>query len=182
MFSLLSMISRLGSENVLRQICIYLLQIQSSSSWIITMRSLSTKYLLPDPLLVLIEPPCKIAYKNLVRKKVLEYHHLNIVRDIKSKRSLRFLKAEYLPLGYGPPPLWLSCNGSISAIAAAKIQAKILSGRYRDDYLMSNFSKNPVGCCTLGSCGFFPGDVVHYLSGACKALSIQLSTTIIIIH
>ena len=47
----------------------------------------------------------------------------------------------------------------------------------RDDYLISKF-KNTSGCCTLESCNFFPGDVVHYLSGACPALSRQLSVTL----
>ena len=81
----------------------------------------------------------------------------------------------YLPLGCGPHPLWLSCYGSESAIAAAKIQAKILSGRYRDDYLVSKF-KNTDGSCT--NCGAYPGDVTHYLSGSCPVLSRQLNSTL----
>ena len=73
--------------------------------------------------------------------------------------------------------MWPSCEGSESAIAAAKIQAKILSGRYRDDYLISKY-KDTTGCCTLGSCDHFPGDVTHYLSRDCPALSSQLNTTL----
>ena len=94
---------------------------------------------------------------------------------MKEKSSLRFLRAEYLPIGSGPHPLWLSCGSSPSAIEAAVIQAKILTGPYRDDYLCSKWD-NQSGNCKM--CNFFPGDCLHYLSGTCSYLSEALSQTL----
>ena len=70
--------------------------------------------------------------------------------------------------------MWLSCEGSKSAIEAAKVQAIILSGRYRDNYIMSKFNRENSGCCSM--CYYYPGNVQHYLSGLCPALSSQLHT------
>ena len=60
------------------------------------------------------------------------------------------------------------CEGSAPAIKAARVQATILTGRYRDDYLISKFNEQSSGCCSM--CGSFPGSVSHYLSGHCPAL------------
>ena len=90
---------------------------------------------------------------------------------MRRKPSLKFIKADFLPLGLGPHQLWLSCEGSDSAIQAALIQSKILTGRYRDDVLLSKFDNRKSGRCSLPNCNNFPGDVVHYLSGSCPALA-----------
>ena len=65
--------------------------------------------------------------------------------------------------------LWSSCEGSRSAIDAATIQAKIISGRYRDIYLLSKFSTNVP--CMVSS---LDPSVMHYLSGNCLPLSDKL--------
>ena len=129
-------------------------------------------------LLVLQQQPTKLQFKKLVTSKILDFWHSKILEDIEQKRSLRFLRGNFLPLGKGPHPLWLSCGDSESAIEAAIINAKILSGRYRDDYLISKWNSNTSGCCMSKNCSFFPGDVTHYLSGNCSALSSQLNLTL----
>ena len=63
---------------------------------------------------------------------------------------------------------------SKSLIEAATIQAIILSGRYRDDYLTAKFSRQNQGHCLM--CGYYPGNVSHYLSGACPTLATQLQS------
>ena len=108
-----------------------------------------------------------------VRSRILHFWHSKLVHSAMLKPSLKYLRIEFLPLVCGPHPLWLSCQGSPSALEAAKI----LSGRYRDDYLLSKFN-NSSGRCTLGSCTYFPGDVTHYLSGDCPYLTHQLQSTL----
>ena len=139
-------------------------------------RLLTKQYGLPYPILVLVSPPTKLRFNKLVRNKVLEYWHSKLLNDMETKSSLKFLKASFLPLGVGPHPLWLSCEGSQTAIAAAVIQATIITGRYRDDYLVSKWNPQYTGNCS--NCNFFPGDVTHYLSGNCPSLSSQLQITL----
>ena len=141
------------------------------------LRDLAAVYVLPDPLQVLMSPPPKNIFKKLVRKRILDFWHKKLVKDSNSKPSLRFLQAEFLPLGSGPHPLWLSCEGSPTATRAAILEAHIITGRYRDDYLSSKWDGGS-DCCRLPDCGFFPGDCVHYLSGKCPALRDALMSTL----
>ena len=113
----------------------------------------------------------------MVNEKVLDYWHLKTIEDMEEKSSLKFLRGRFLPLGSGPHPLWLSLNGSASAIQAAVLQTKILIGCYRDDYYSSKWN-NKTGHCSLLDCDHFPGDVRHYLSGTCPSLSEPLKITL----
>ena len=132
-------------------------------------------YDLPDPLQILTDPPTKSHFKKLTRKKILDHWHRRIVTEVKSKSSLKFLRPEFLPLGMGPHPIWTSCGDSPTATRSATIVCQILSGRYRDDYLSSKWSDNPGNC---SNCGQYPGNVTHYLSGNCPALSTSLMNTL----
>ena len=90
--------------------------------------------------------------------------------------SLKFLCTKFLQLGSKPHLLWLSCGSSPTAVRAATVQARILSGRYKDGYLRSKYTEID-GSCQLRGCGIFPGDVAHLLSGKCVALRPHLSQT-----
>ena len=91
--------------------------------------------------------------------------------------SLHFIRTDFLPLGRGPHPIWTSRQSSSSAVNAAVIQARLLSGRYRTDYLASKWTGES-GCCTLPGCGAMPGDTVHLLSGQCPALRKFLASSL----
>ena len=91
------------------------------------------------------------------------------------KPSLKYLRPQFLPLGKGPHPLWVSCGSSGSAVRAATIVARIISGRYRDDKLVSRW-KNTSGACSM--CSYVCGDTVHLLSGECPPLQIALNSTL----
>ena len=56
-FSLLGMIARLGSENVLYQQALHSLRHDIKSSWFINRRKVSVMYDLPDPIMILNETP-----------------------------------------------------------------------------------------------------------------------------
>ena len=176
-FGLLGMVSRAGPQNDLNKLAVFLLHNQVSTSLFFKLRDLSAMYTLPDPLQILLFPPPKNVFKNLVRKRILDYWHKKLVQDSKTKSSLCFLQAEFLPLGAGPHPPWLSCESSPTANRAAIIMAHIISGRYRDDYLSSRWDGGS-NCCRLPNCGFFPGDCSHYLSGSCPALKDALLATL----
>ena len=45
----------------------------SSSSWFIQIQHLCTKYSLPSPLSLLTNPPTKSTYKNLIKKKLVDF-------------------------------------------------------------------------------------------------------------
>ena len=74
MLCLLGMIGRLGPSNILNQIGRHaLISGTNIHSWFIQIRKISTKYGLPDPLLVLQLPPTKAMWKSQCRSKVNDH-------------------------------------------------------------------------------------------------------------
>ena len=178
MFRLLDMIARLGPNNYLFAIGVFSIHNQITSSWFWRLQELAVKYDLPSPLNILLSPKSKFTFKKLVKTKVVYFWRNFYIQSMKVKSSLHFLRSEFLPFGSGPHSVWLSCEGSETAIHAATIQAKILTGKYRDDKLLSKFSEGLSGSCTLPGCNFYPGDCTHWLSFKCPALSSALSSTL----
>ena len=107
---------------------------------------------------------------------MISYWHKQLFTSSKTKPSSEFLRVDFLPLGKGPHPMWLSCGDSSSAVEAATLQAKIMSGKYKDDKYVSHYETNSNGACAL--CSHFPGDFVHLLSGHCPPLYRALSSTL----
>ena len=142
------------------------------------MRSVSQKYLLPDPLQILISPLSKKPFKSAVKKAVISHWHSALQAETEQKTGLVFLHPAFLPLGRGPHPLWWTCGSSPSAVQAATVQAKMLSGRYRTCWLRRHFGLGETGACRLPGCGMVPGDTAHLLRGECPALLPALSSTI----
>ena len=68
-------------------------------------------------------------------------------------------------------PIIVSAGLSASKVAMATVQMKMLSGRYRTNSLMSHWSKNRSGCCSLSpECIEIKEDIPHILQ-FCPALS-----------
>ena len=57
------------------------------------------------------------------------------------------------------------------------MQARLLSGRYRTDYLLSKWTSGS-GACSLPGCLADRGDTLHLFSGQCTALRGFLSQTL----
>ena len=91
--------------------------------------------------------------------------------------SLCFLRPSFLPLTGKPHPLWSSCKSSPTAVRAATIQGRILSGRYHTDLLRSRWDGND-GSCRLPGCGVPEADTVHLLSGQCITLQPYLNASL----
>ena len=65
----------------------------------------------------------------------------------------------------------------MSATRAACVQAKMLSGRYRTDYMISKWSGES-GECLLPGCKAPKGDLIHLFSGYCPPLRMALALAI----
>ena len=100
-----------------------------------------------------------------------------MIAEAESLTSLRYMRLSFLPLGHGAHPLWWTCYSSSSAVRAATVMAKMLSGRYRSCWLRRHWTQES-GACRLPGCGQVPGDVAHLLSGECLALQPYLTTTL----
>ena len=173
-FSLLARVARLGPENIIFKVAQFSLENPYTGSYFLMLRKLSLKYSLPDPVAFLLNPPSKAYWKGLVRSKVADFWHTKLCKIAESKSSLKYLKCEFLELGKSPHPLWESCQGSHFAIKIACVQAKMLSGNYRSDAVLSKFSKTDNPSCKLPGCSSPLSDVTHLLSGTCPPLKESL--------
>ena len=176
-FTLLHMVAVLGPTNILHQHALYMLHHSVKHSWFLKLRQTSLLYSLPDPLQVLVCPPTKQEFKKSVKTAIRCYWHLVLTEQAAALPSLRYLHPAFLPLGPKPHPLWTTCNSSPSAVRAATVQAKMLSGRYRSCWLRRHWTEES-GACRLPGCGATPGDVAHLLSAECPALQPHLALTL----
>ena len=176
-FTLLHMVAMLGPNNTLYQHAAYMLHHSVPNSWFSSLRQTADQYCLPDPLQILISPPPKLEFKAKVKSAIKGYWHDTLVRQAASLPSLCFLRSHFLPLGDGPHPVWWTCGSSASAVRAATVQAKMLSGRYRTCWLRRHWTGES-GACRLPDCGHVPGDIPHLLSAECPALQPYLATTL----
>ena len=122
------------------------------------------KYSLPSPLSLLSHPLSKSSFKTLVKKRVVDYWQQEVQEEAKSKPSLlKFFKPEYMSL-VKPHPLWTTAQNNQFEINKSLVVAKLLSGRYRSDWLCRHWSKtNPSGHCLLCPGENIPGTVEHML-------------------
>ena len=170
------MIALLGPINILWKHGTYVLQHSLQLSWFSAVRDLTLQYSLEDPLLTLTSPPSsKTAWKTKVRSAVTAYWHRKLTAAASNLPSLLFLCPSFLSLGRGTHPLWVTCGSSPTAVRAATVQARMLSGRYRTDWLRRHWTGES-GACRLPACTFNQGDLPHLLTGACPALAPSLST------
>ena len=171
------MIAKLGSGSILFQHAMHTLLYSIPNSWFTALRLLSAQYALPDPIQTLVSPPEVKLFKSTVKSAVTSHWHSALMTMAAPLNSLRYLRPGFLPLGQGPHPLWWTCQSSPSAVRAATVQAKMLSGRYRSCWLRRHWT-HETGACRLPGCGMSPGDVAHILCGECPALQEALSQTL----
>ena len=122
-------------------------------------------------------PPPKERFKADTKTAIFSYWRDFLIAEAEPLSSLRYMRLAFLPLGRGAHPLWWTCSSSSSAVRAATVMAKMLSGRYRSCWLRRHWTQES-GACRLPGCGQMPGDVAHLLSGECHALQPYLATTL----
>ena len=169
----LGMIARLGPENILHQHGRHALLnddcYNTSKSWFSNTRSLCQQYALPDPLLILQSPPTHLYWKRLTKSKVLDWWQTKYRGTAEHMGSLVFFKPSFMSLST-PHPMWTSAASPFE-VSKTVVTARMLSGRYRTDTLMSNWSfSNPTGVCRLPGCHGEPGTLQHILL-ECPALA-----------
>ena len=160
---LFAMIARLP-DNILHSLAEYsLIHLpDNAKSWFMLIKKLCFQYNLPNPLLLLQNPPEKVNFKKEVKSKVLDYWQRKYREDALKLSSLVYFKPEFMSLST-PHPVWTTCGSSVYEVNKACIQAKFLSGRFRTDKLLSHFSPQNSKFCQLHPDQPEAGDLEHHL-------------------
>ena len=161
--TLFGMICRLPN-NILHRLAQNILTTYPDSikSWFMQIKKLCFQYNLPHPLLLLTDPPSKAEFKNLVRQNVLDFWQSKLRAAAAPLPSLKYFKPQFMSLS-SPHPLWTSCGDNSYELNKACIQAKYLSGRFRTDKLLADFSKENSPFCQLHPDSQTEGDLLHHL-------------------
>ena len=162
--SLFSMICRLPADP-LNTHARYILSLPAGPpvcSWFLQIKSICNLYCLPHPLALLQDPLPKDKFKVMVKSKVLQYWHNKLQDEAASLPSLQYLQAPFLSLTRCHP-LWSTMNTSSYQVNQATVQAIMLSGRYRTEYLCRHWSDNHYGYCRTGSCDQVEEQLEHIL-------------------
>ena len=173
--NLFGMITRLPG-NILHKLADKLLSTEpdNSKSWFIGIRHLCSLYNLPSPLQLLSNPLSKAAFKSQVTLKVIDHWQDILRKEASPKTSLLFFNPSYMSLST-PHLLWTTCSSNPFETNKATVQASLLSGRYKTDYLSRHWNhSNPHGFCLLCPEKLLFGTVQHFLLH-CEALSEQRS-------
>ena len=161
---LLGMISRMPGS-ILHQYASEVFTSRGTAwSWFHQVRDLCLKYQLPHPLTFLTKTITKEAFKNLVKKHVINFWELKLRADADPLLSLKYFKPEFMSL-LKPHPLLVTAGAHPYEVAKAGVQALFLSGRYRTELLCSHWSNNEHGHCLLPSCAglLIKEDLEHIL-------------------
>ena len=169
MLSIFGMITRLRGNIInTHAVNIFNFSTPSSKSWFHQIRDLCLQYGLPHPAYLLSSPPTKTAFKNLVKKNILNYWEQRLRAEAAHLDSLKFFNPSFMSLA-SPHPLWTTAGSSPTKVSMAKVQALMISGRYRTEGLCSHWSSNSQGYCRLtDSCNIME-DITHILQ-ICPAL------------
>ena len=142
---------------------------RTAKSWFQQVRDICLLYSLPHPLELLQHPPTKLSFKNLVKRNVTEYWENLLRTETLHLSSLIFFNSTQLSL-QKPSFLWLSAGSNSFECSKSLIVGKMVSGRYRSDYLCRHWTPaNRKGYCLADTCNEVVGDLVHMLV-VCPAL------------
>ena len=149
--SLLGMVSRLkGSYIHSHAVNVFNMKV-NSRSWFHQVRMICLMYQLPHPLTLLTTHSTKEELKNLFKKHVLSYWEVKLRLEAEPLQSLQYFKPQYMSLAK-PHPLLTTAGPSPYEVTKSRIQALLLSGRYRTEQLCSKWSANNLGFCQTPMC------------------------------
>ena len=140
----------------------------SSNSWFLQIRSLCLLYGLAHPLHLLDCPPTKASFKKHVKEQVMNYWENYFKDEAARLSSLSYFVTSTCSLR-APHNVWLTATNSFEC-RKASIVAKMVSGRFRTEYLTRHWSKNTQGYCLADTCTEPVGTLEHLLIH-CPALS-----------
>ena len=162
--SLFSMITRLIGDP-LNDHAHYVLtcSTRSSKSWFLQVRDICLKYALPHPLQLLQYPLSKNQFRLLAKKHVIKFWEDQLHHEIRSLSSLCFFNPQNCSL-QKTSTMWLSAGSNSFENSKALIVARMLSGRFRSEYLARHWTPtNRQGYCLENTCTGIIGDLKHIL-------------------
>ena len=134
----------------------------SSRSWFWQLRDICLMYNLPHPLTILGNPPTAKVYKKLVRSHVVDYWETKLRQETVTLPSLLFFNPNFMSLAC-PHPVWRTVGSNPYEVNKAIQQARMLSGRYRTEYLQRHWKDNPQGYCLAPGCSNAVETLQHIL-------------------
>ena len=142
---------------------------KSAKSWFQQVRCLCLMYGLHHPLQLLDHPPSKAAFKVLVKKRVAQYWEDLLRDEAAGLPSLHYFVASCGSLT-SPHPIWTSSGSNSFENRKSQVLARMVSGRFRSEYLCRHWSDNRLGHCQAETCVGVVGDLEHLLVH-CPALA-----------
>ena len=140
----------------------------SAKSWFQQVQDLCNQHDLPSAIQLLDNPLSKKAFKNIVKKKIIEYWETLLRAEAIPLRSLKYFKPELYSLT-NAHYMWTAAASNPSECSKSMVVAKMTSGRYRTEMLCRHWSSNRGGHCRSPGCLQIPGTLEHLLV-ACPAL------------
>ena len=112
----------------------------------------------------------------MVKKAVLSYWEAKLLHEASSLPSLKYFQPSQMSLSTSHP-LWLSARSSPYEVSKARVQAQMLSGRYRTELLSSHWSSNADGWCLTPECkGLMTTEDIEHILVACRSLDVTRET------
>ena len=172
--SLFGMISR-KTDNILHShaVNIFSSLTIAKNSWFFQIRQHCIMYDLPHPSCLLDRPLSKLAFKKLLKSKVINYWECLLRAEIECLRSVPFFKANFMSL-CSSHPLFVTAKHSPAQVSRALVQATMLSGRYRCGALSRHWDKTDGSCSLSSQCKGVIEDIPHILK-FCPSLAITRS-------
>ena len=169
--NLFGMICRL-SGNILNRIAIEKLTAArtTSNSWFLQIRNLCLQYRLPHPMDLIKSPHPKQVFKKLVKSKVIDFWEHHYRMEALSLDSLCYFQPSFMSLTT-PHPIWSSAKSNPYEVSKARIQALMLSGRYRTEMLMSHWTHRDGNCLALSCSGMNRPETVEHILVLCPSFA-----------
>ena len=137
----------------------------SYRSWFQQIYQLCILYSLDHPLLLLDSPPTKLSFKFLIKQKIIAHWEDKLKDEASRLPSLHYFLASRCTLSY-PHSIWRAASHHSSfENRKSSILARMMSGRFKSEYLTRHWSSNKEGFCQAEMChrAGTRGDLEHLL-------------------
>lgn len=143
-------------------------------SFFTNIRSILAQYELPSLYQLVCSKISKLQWKKLCVKHVNSYWSRNLVREIKTKKTLRYLSVNNLRIGT-THLVWRTIDSSVSDVRKGVVKARILTGTYILQKHRQSFSNGSVNA-VCPHCHLEDEDLLHMLARCPAFYSIRSST------
>ena len=108
----------------------------------------------------------------MIRRAVVAFWDKKLKTEASTLPSVSHMRVSHMPLTV-TSPLVTSCHGNPHEVRKAAIQLRMLSGRYRTDWLRRHWSGDSTGFCRVPGCsGSTLGTLSHLATGDCPGLAL----------